>query len=181
MRYYQYLYFFQLLIILVLKLEINKRLDVSALDLQNALDKYDEGERLDQERRANVSPFHFVEPWRRDGVNSYGQHQQQYKEFAGLEEDGQISKVKRSKHLDNNLPCRSEAIGAEENPQEDDKMQGDKPTNYPSYSILFQFSLGDFLPQLIDDKTHTMHATPEDELPVGTMPQASQQHSDKEV
>ena len=164
-----------------LELEIDKRLDVAALDLQDTLDKDNEGKHLDQERRVNISPFHFVEPRRRNGVNAYGQYQQQHKEFAGLEEDGQISKVERIKHLAYDLPSRLETVGAEENPQEDDKMQGDKPTNYPSYTILFKLSLGDFLPQLVDDKTHTMHASPEDELPVGAMPQATQQHSDKEV
>ena len=98
------------------ELEINKRLDIAALDLQNALDKNDEGERLDQERRANVSPFHFVEPRRRNGVNADGQHQQQHKEFAGLKEDRQISKVERVEHLAYNLPSRRKTVGAEENP-----------------------------------------------------------------
>ena len=170
MCYYQYPYFFQLISIPYLELEIDKGLDVAALDLQDALDEDNKGHHLDQKRCANVSPFHFAKLRRGNGVNGDSQQKQQHKELAGLEEYGQIGKVERVEHLAYDLPSRSKTVGAEENPQEDDKMQGDKPTNYPSYTILFQLSFGDFLPQFVYNKTHAMHSTPEDELPIGTVP-----------
>lgn len=122
MRYYQYPYFFQLISIPYLELEIDKGLDVAALDLQDALDEDDKGHHLDQKRSADVSLFHFAKLRRRNGVNGDSQQKQQHKELAGLEEDGQISKVERIEHLAYDLPSRSEAVGAEENPKEDDEM-----------------------------------------------------------
>ena len=110
-----------------LELGVEEGLDRSAGELEDELDEDDEDHQLEPPGSGNETVAQVVPDAHGNKMQTEDDGQHDAPCAATCQEYGEVSPLKVSENIIDDLPCSMERVGTEENPQEGDKGEGDQP------------------------------------------------------